>query len=168
MFQMPLLDVEMLPSSNSSVPSTSQWRPSYNPTNSHNSNHTANNARKEPSGNKVSNEDAGGDEVEELNNDSDDMFEDDAPEIMMEDEDTDIMMLGTRGTKGSSSDMVGGSRRPPPLLPDDYGDETMAAIKFSEEFIGRYGRPHPGFFPGSLDDAIRESCMQPAKDVSKL
>ena len=49
---------------------------------------------------------------------------------------------------------------------DDYGDETLAAIRFGEEFAARYGQPHPQFFPGSLDQAIRESCLQPAKDVS--
>ena len=55
-----------------------------------------------------------------------------------------------------------------PLLPDDYGtDETMAAIKFSEEFTNRYGRPHPEFFPGSLDEAIKQSCLKPAKEVSE-
>ena len=48
---------------------------------------------------------------------------------------------------------------------DDFGDETMAAIRFGEEFSGRYGQPTPHFFPGSLDQAIRESCLQPAKDV---
>ena len=57
------------------------------------------------------------------------------------------------------------SKRIQPLLPDDYGDETMGAIKFAEEFANRYGSPHPSFFPGKLEDAIRESCMQPAKDV---
>ena len=45
-------------------------------------------------------------------------------------------------------------------------DDTMAAIRFSEEFANRYGDPHPSFFPGSLDDAIRESCNQPASNVS--
>ena len=44
-------------------------------------------------------------------------------------------------------------------------DDTMAAIRFSEEFANRYGDPHPSFFPGSLDDAIRESCNQPASNV---
>ena len=53
-----------------------------------------------------------------------------------------------------------------PLIPDDYGDEAMAGIKFSEEFSGRFGNPSPHFFPGSLDDAIRESCQQSAKEVS--
>ena len=43
----------------------------------------------------------------------------------------------------------------------------MAGIKFSEEFSGRFGNPSPHFFPGSLDDAIRESCQQPAKEVKQ-
>ena len=50
---------------------------------------------------------------------------------------------------------------------DDYGDEAMASIKFAEEFANRYGRPHPEFFPGTLDDAIKESCIKPAKEVQK-
>ncbi len=53
-----------------------------------------------------------------------------------------------------------------PLLTDDYGDEALASIKFSEEFSSRYGSPHPNFFPGTLEDAIRESCLKPPKDVS--
>jgi len=52
------------------------------------------------------------------------------------------------------------------LILDDYGDEEMAGIKFGESFNSRYGIPHPNFFPGSLDCALRESCMLPAKDVS--
>lgn len=52
-------------------------------------------------------------------------------------------------------------------LLDDYGDNVMASLKFSEEFTARYGTPHPGFFPGTLDDAIKESCMQPPKQVRR-
>lgn len=60
-------------------------------------------------------------------------------------------------------------RRIQPLIPDDFGsDDTMAAIRFSEEFANRYGNPHPSFFPGSLDDAIRESCNQSAKNRKML
>lgn len=153
---MPPLDADILPSASStSGPSTSKWRPQYNSSLSQNSNHFSSNKRKTSSG---KGEDAD-DDIEEVN-ESDDNF-DDTPEIMMEPDDSDIFMTGT----GGNSDITS-SRRPLPLLPDDYGDETMAAIKFSEEFIGRYGRPHPAFFPGSLEDAIKESCMQPAKDVS--
>ena len=36
-----------------------------------------------------------------------------------------------------------------PLLPDDFGDEALAGIKFAEEFTNRYGQPSPHFFPGS-------------------
>jgi hypothetical protein len=58
------------------------------------------------------------------------------------------------------------TRRIQALLPDDYGDEAMAGIRFAEEFANRYGAPHPIFFPGSLDDAIKESCNQPPKEVT--
>ena len=87
--------------------------------------------------------------------DSDEDFED--SHDMMDDDDTIFM-----------SDKALNSKRIQPLIPDDYGsDDAMAAIKFAEEFGNRYGQPHPQFFPGSLDDAIRESCNQPAKDVSQ-
>ena len=43
-----------------------------------------------------------------------------------------------------------------PLLPDDFGDEALAGIKFGEEFGNRYGQPWPQFFPGSLDDALTD------------
>ena len=52
-----------------------------------------------------------------------------------------------------------------PVFFNTGSDDTMAAIRFSEEFANRYGDPHPSFFPGSLDDAIRESCNQPASNV---
>ena len=85
--------------------------------------------------------------------DSDDDFED-ATDLM---DDDDAIFLPEKSS----------SRRIQPLIPDDFGsDDTMAAIRFSEEFANRYGQPHPSFFPGSLDDAIRESCSQPAKNVS--
>merc|ERR1719219_967336 len=77
---------------------------------------------------------------------------------MMDDDDTIFM-----------SDKALNSKRIQPLIPDDYGsDDAMAAIKFAEEFGNRYGQPHPQFFPGSLDDAIRESCNQPAKERKML
>ena len=91
--------------------------------------------------------------------DSDDEFED-ANDDVMDDED----IFGTGAGGASGSDHRG--PRLQPLIPDDYGDEAMAGIKFSEEFSGRFGSPSPHFFPGSLDDAIRESCQQSAKEVS--
>ena len=39
--------------------------------------------------------------------------------------------------------------------------DAVAGVAFP--YFG--GQPHPHFFPGSLDQAIRESCLQPAKDV---
>lgn len=93
--------------------------------------------------------------------DSDDEFED-ANDDVMDDED----IFGTGAGGASGSDHRG--PRLQPLIPDDYGDEAMAGIKFSEEFSGRFGNPSPHFFPGSLDDAIRESCQQPAKERKML
>ena len=85
--------------------------------------------------------------------DSDDEFEDAAD--MMDDD--DAIFLPEKSVN---------SRRIQPLIPDDFGtDDAMAAIRFSEEFANRYGQPHPSFFPGNLDDAIRESCGQPARNV---
>merc|ERR1712223_1792660 len=88
--------------------------------------------------------------------DSDEDFDD--SHDMMDDDDTIFM-----------SDKALNSKRIQPLIPDDYGsDDAMAAIKFSEKFGNRYGQPHPQFFPGSLDDAIRESCNQPASNRKML
>ena len=90
-----------------------------------------------------------------VNHDSDDDFED-ATDLM---DDDDSIFIPEKAN----------SRRIQPLIPDDFGtDDAMAAITFSEQFSNRYGNPHPAFFPGSLDDAIRESCEQPAKNVSPL
>uniref|UniRef100_A0A0P5N633 FAS-associated factor n=1 Tax=Daphnia magna TaxID=35525 RepID=A0A0P5N633_9CRUS len=58
--------------------------------------------------------------------------------------------------------------RPQPLMPEGIEDETMAAIHFAEGFEQRYGPCHPTFFPGSLDDAMKEACHQPARDRKLL
>jgi len=55
-----------------------------------------------------------------------------------------------------------------PLLPDDFGDEALAGIKFAEEFTNRYGQPSPHFFPGSLDDALAESCNKRGSENKML
>ena len=47
-----------------------------------------------------------------------------------------------------------------PLLPDNFGDETLAGIKFGEEFGNRYGQAKPHFFPGSLEDAFIEALEE--------
>lgn len=51
------------------------------------------------------------------------------------------------------------------LVPDYVEDETAGCIHFADQFSNRYGVAHPDFFPGSLEDAIKESCLRPAKDV---
>merc|ERR1719481_382832 len=55
-----------------------------------------------------------------------------------------------------------------PLLPDDFGDEDLAGIKFGEEFSARYGQPHPAFFPGSLDNALSEAMNKPVDERKML
>jgi len=67
----------------------------------------------------------------------------------------------------SQSDVVGRSGINP-LLPDDFGDEALAGIKFGEEFGNRYGQPRPQFFPGSLDNALSEACNKPVEDRRML
>merc|ERR1719458_1818262 len=67
----------------------------------------------------------------------------------------------------SQSDIVSRSGIQP-LLPDDFGDEALAGIKFGEEFGNRYGQPRPQFFPGSLDDALGEACNKPTSERRML
>lgn len=49
-------------------------------------------------------------------------------------------------------------------VPDMVEDETAGCLHFSDEFTNRYGPLHPEFFPGTLDDAIKEACMKPARE----
>lgn len=41
----------------------------------------------------------------------------------------------------------------------------FGSITFSEQFTARYGHIHPAFYQGTLEDAIKEACSKPAKDV---
>lgn len=50
-------------------------------------------------------------------------------------------------------------------MPEGVQDEAVAAIHFAEGFAQRYGPCHPMFFQGSLDDAMKEAVIQPARDV---
>lgn len=50
-------------------------------------------------------------------------------------------------------------------VPENVDDETIGCIQFALRFQERYGPLHPMFFQGSLDNAIKEACMKPAKDV---
>lgn len=50
-------------------------------------------------------------------------------------------------------------------VPDNVEDEIVGSISFSEQFTARYGPVHPAFYQGTLEDAIKEACAKPAKDV---
>lgn len=52
------------------------------------------------------------------------------------------------------------------LVPDNVEDETAGCIHFHDEFTNRYGALHPDFFQGTLEDAIKEACQKPAKEVN--
>lgn len=54
------------------------------------------------------------------------------------------------------------------LVPDNVEDELVGTVTFNERFTARYGPIHPLFFQGALDDALKEACNKPAKDVSIL
>ncbi|XP_014295657.1 FAS-associated factor 1 [Microplitis demolitor] len=54
------------------------------------------------------------------------------------------------------------------LIPENIEDETMGTLHFSEQFEKRYGLIHPEFFTGTFDEAIRESCLKPAKERKLL
>ncbi|XP_046388442.1 FAS-associated factor 1 [Ischnura elegans] len=56
------------------------------------------------------------------------------------------------------------SKRMQPLIPDNVEDEASASFHFTEQFRSRYGRTHPVFFQGCLDDAVKEACSKPAKE----
>lgn len=56
----------------------------------------------------------------------------------------------------------------PFAVPENVEDEIVGSITFSEQFTARYGPVHPAFYQGTLDDAIKEACSRPAKDVSFL
>ncbi|KAI5693375.1 hypothetical protein M8J75_014753 [Diaphorina citri] len=66
-----------------------------------------------------------------------------------EEEDTVSEVLSTRRTLQS-------------LIPDNIEDETTGTIHLIEQFESRYGDQRPHFYPGTLDDAIREACFKPA------
>lgn len=44
-------------------------------------------------------------------------------------------------------------------------DEVMGTLHFAEQFEKRYGSAHPEFFAGTFEDALKESCLKPAKEV---
>ncbi|XP_034236996.1 FAS-associated factor 1 [Thrips palmi] len=80
----------------------------------------------------------------------------DATESLPDDEDQEIFI----------DEMPSNKLRP--LVPPDATDEMAGAINFGEEFTNRYGTAYPAFYPGSLDDAIKDSCLKPARDRKLL
>lgn len=53
-----------------------------------------------------------------------------------------------------------------PLIPENVEDEIVGSITFAEQFTTRYGPIHPAFYQGTLEDALKEACTKPAKEVS--
>ncbi|XP_068239471.1 FAS-associated factor 1 [Palaemon carinicauda] len=92
-------------------------------------------------------------EVDE--NSSGDEFED-APELLNDDDDFLDMMD------------VPAAKKTQALIPADIDDEVMGVIHFSEEFRNRYGNCVPMFFQGSLEEALKESVLLPAKNRKLL
>lgn len=54
------------------------------------------------------------------------------------------------------------------VVPDNAPDEAVGSIQFADNFFARYGSCHPMFFHGTLEDAVKEACFQPAKNVTIL
>lgn len=50
-------------------------------------------------------------------------------------------------------------------MPENVVDEVMGTLHFAEQFEKRYGPAHPEFFAGTFEDALKESCLKPAKEV---
>ncbi|KAG6456161.1 hypothetical protein O3G_MSEX009595 [Manduca sexta] len=60
------------------------------------------------------------------------------------------------------------SERLQPLMSDNVEDEALGCIEFAARFRARYGPNSPNFFEGTLHDAIKESCLKPAKERKLL
>lgn len=54
------------------------------------------------------------------------------------------------------------------LMPENVEDEIVGTLHFAEQYVNRYGRNHPEFFTGTFEDAIKESCLKPAKERKLL
>ncbi|XP_039759697.1 FAS-associated factor 1 [Pararge aegeria] len=60
------------------------------------------------------------------------------------------------------------SERLQPLMSDHVDDEALGCIEFAQRFRSRYGPNTPSFFEGTLQDAIKESCLKPARERKLL
>ncbi|XP_012539164.1 FAS-associated factor 1 isoform X2 [Monomorium pharaonis] len=54
------------------------------------------------------------------------------------------------------------------LMPEIVVDEVTGTLHFAEQFEKRYGAAHPEFFTGTFEDALKESCLKPAKERKLL
>ncbi|XP_054739687.1 FAS-associated factor 1 [Anastrepha obliqua] len=54
------------------------------------------------------------------------------------------------------------------LIPNNIGNECAGSIEFFDNYRERFGDPHPVFYVGSLEDAIREACHKPARERKLL
>ncbi|XP_067633136.1 FAS-associated factor 1 isoform X2 [Eurosta solidaginis] len=54
------------------------------------------------------------------------------------------------------------------LIPNNIGNECGGSIEFFDNYRERFGEPHPVFYVGSLEDAIREACHKPARERKLL
>ena len=52
------------------------------------------------------------------------------------------------------------------LVPDDIDDDLAGVLHFCEEFSKRYGNCTPMFYQETLENALKESVLLPAKSVS--
>ncbi|KAM3960359.1 fas associated factor casp [Aphomia sociella] len=55
-----------------------------------------------------------------------------------------------------------------PLMSEHVEDEALGCIEFAQRFRARYGPNTPNFFEGTLQDAIKEACLRPAKERKLL
>ncbi|XP_053614187.1 FAS-associated factor 1 isoform X2 [Plodia interpunctella] len=55
-----------------------------------------------------------------------------------------------------------------PLMSEHVEDEALGCIEFAARFRARYGPNTPNFFEGTLQDAIKEACLKPAKERKLL
>ncbi|EDW02560.1 GH19823 [Drosophila grimshawi] len=54
------------------------------------------------------------------------------------------------------------------LIPNNTNDETSGSTQFVDNYKQRFGEPHPDFFVGSLESALRLACHKPAKERKLL
>ncbi|XP_017881622.1 FAS-associated factor 1 isoform X1 [Ceratina calcarata] len=80
----------------------------------------------------------------------------DEDDIEEDDIDDEIFVDNVRSTKTQR------------FMPDDVTDEITGTMHFAEGFEKRYGPVHPEFFTGTFEDAVKESCLKPAKERKLL